>query len=450
MVYYGETRLATSLRDIEKGIDQTATLLDFTADRTELDAALFEFVGLKNKFDSLHAKLAANATAAGIHFGSRIRSMPSYVAAESTADPAPIRRAATLGKWLRSFAIFADAFETGELSASHLQLIRTKLDNPTTHVELLGAQQLLADVARDLCFADFKEAAEYWLVRIDPDGKEPQDQTDKAALSLSKGRGGRLLVRGETDALSGQAIQTAIDTEAQKLFHQDAENGVQRSEAQRRMAAMHNLIVRGAARPDGTFAKPLINIVMSQKVAEWLLTQLDTDEPADHVPVDWSDVDGRCELIDGTPIHPNHALATLGVATLRRYIFDAKSRLIDVSVNARSFPQWMKIALHVQSRGACDTHGCDAPHHWIAADHIQPHSRGGPTRLANGQNQCDPDNQAKTDTPNHTPWRNTPKPGPRTRRHDTRRHTNTDNDDADSDHRRQRYDGDSADISFPS
>ena len=403
-----ETRLATALRDIEKSIDNIASVLDFTADRQELDEAMFDFVKVRNKFDATFTKLVTTAGAAGVHFGSRIRSMPAYVAAESTADPAAIRRSLNLGNWLRDFPHFADAAEVGDLGTAHLEHIKSKLDSPATRADLRRAQQVIAEVARDHTFANFKEATEYWLIRVDPDGKEPRDQIDKARLTLGKGRGGRLIINGEADALAGQAIKTAIDNEAQRLFRQDAEAGIERTEAQRRIAALHNLVTRGAARPDGSQPIPLVNIVMSEKVAEWLLTQL--TEPTDEVPVHWSDVDGRCELIDGTPIHPHHVLATLGVATLRRYILDADSRMLDVSVNARSFPQWMRISLHVQSRGACETHGCDAPHHWIEADHVEPHSRGGPTILANGQNQCRPDNQAKAAAPNQQPWRNTAKP----------------------------------------
>ena len=121
------------------------------------------------------------------------------------------------------------------------------------------------------------------------------------------------------------------------------------------------------------------------------------------------------------------------MATLRRHILDAKSRLIDVSVNARTFPLWMRNALHVQARGACETHGCDAPHRWIQADHTEPHGRGGPTRLWNGQNQCTADNHAKTDTTGNTAWRDRQLPA---RRQSPRRETHPPNkdDDPDSDH----------------
>ncbi|MDH5521559.1 MAG: HNH endonuclease [Acidimicrobiia bacterium] len=34
----------------------------------------------------------------------------------------------------------------------------------------------------------------------------------------------------------------------------------------------------------------------------------------------------------------------------------------------------------------------------MQADHITPHSRGGPTKLSNGQILCDPHNKKKRDT----------------------------------------------------
>ena len=178
---------------------------------------------------------------------------------------------------------------------------------------------------------------------------------------------------------------------------------------------------------------------MSETVAEYLLEEaaIETGDPA---PVKWNDVDGRCELIDGTPIHPKHVLPILGVATFRRHILNAKSRLIDVSVNARTFPQWMRNALHVQARGACETHGCDAPHRWIQADHTEPHSHGGQTRFSNGQNQCTADNHAKTNTAGNTAWRERQLPARRKpqRREAPRREAGPQqesDDDPDSDYR---------------
>ena len=122
-----------------------------------------------------------------------------------------------------------------------------------------------------------------------------------------------------------------------------------------------NLIVKGTAHHNGTQPEPLINIVMSHKVAEETLARL--DKPSfEPLPVAWNDIDGRCELIDGTPIHPNYALAVNG----RRHLPSPnhgrqQSQILDVSHNVRLFPKWMKNALLIRSRGRCDT--LDVTHH---------------------------------------------------------------------------------------
>ena len=123
-----ESRLATVMRDLEKRIDEATDMLAFTADRHELDDAAFELLRLRNKFDSLTAEFFATAQAAGIHFGSRIRTMPTYVAAESNVAPAPIRRATRRGEWLRGYPVFAEAHRSGDLAIEHLDHIRKHLD----------------------------------------------------------------------------------------------------------------------------------------------------------------------------------------------------------------------------------------------------------------------------------------------------------------------------------
>jgi len=117
------------------------------------------------------------------------------------------------------------------------------------------------------------------------------------------------------------------------------------------------------------------------------------------LPIAFDDIDKRCELLDGTPLHPTYLLALLGLATFRRQVLNAKGRTIDVSVNARGFTPWQQHALRVEARGRCQTPGCDAPFPWLEADHIEPYSRGGPTLLANGNMRCGPDNKAKGNRP---------------------------------------------------
>jgi len=180
------------------------------------------------------------------------------------------------------------------------------------------------------------------------------------------------------------------------------------------MAALANLVTRGFARVDRTHPVPLCNIVMSSSVLDWALgTLAGQTEPGDHVPVDANHINGRCELIDGTPIHPFLAVQALGLVDrcqvanpvhLRRYVMDSTSRMLDVSVTARIFPEWMRTAALIQTRGTCSHQGCDAPYNWLQIDHVEPHSTGGEPRFDNAAPSCRPDNQAKGATTGHTHW----------------------------------------------
>jgi hypothetical protein len=183
----------------------------------------------------------------------------------------------------------------------------------------------------------------------------------------------------------------------QRLFRQQSEgNGKADTINRRRGQALVGLIVGGAEAPGSATTTPLVNLVIGQKILENLLERhLDPETPP--VDIDRDDPDYRCERIDGTPIHPDLAFVATAVAEFERVVLDERSRVIDMSVKARGFPPWMKRALLIQARARCRIRGCDALYHWLQVDHVEPHSKGGPTSLANGQILCDPDNKWKRD-----------------------------------------------------
>lgn len=431
-----------------KTLDALDDRVDFMTDVDELGDAVCELIELNNKLDATMARLVGAAERNGVPQASGQRTVGQYVAARTTAAPVKVNRVSTLARWLRGFPLFESAFGTA-IRVEHVEYLR-KLDTRyATNQRLLADQQILIDAATTCSFKDFTKACDYWLILIDPDGNEPNDQIAKTSFRVRSGSGGRGEISGECDALTRQALTTALDHEAEKIRLADKEVGVARSQGQRQMAALVNLVTRGFAREDGSFPVPLVNVVMSLKVAEWAQEALanGSANPHGEVPVDLNDVDGRCELIDGTPVHPFLALFMfnnvgsniLGAPNLRRYVMDADSRLLDVSVNSRYFPPWMKTAGAVQSRGACETHGCDAPFSWLQADHIDPVANGGETQFDNEQMQCGPDNHAKAATANTTAWRDRTPPARRRPgrhwRHRTPAPSGSDDADGDADQR---------------
>jgi len=115
------------------------------------------------------------------------------------------------------------------------------------------------------------------------------------------------------------------------------------------------------------------------------------------LPVDHDNPTRRCELIDGTPIHPRLALAAAATAHVRRLVLGAESEVLDLGRTVRTFPRHLKQLLLILARGRCQSPGCDAPLAWLQADHYIPWSRDGPTSLANGHILCDPHNKKKRD-----------------------------------------------------
>jgi len=425
-----------AIREASKAIAATRDAMTFETSPQVLGQAACDIVGLTNELAALRIELMAQAKANGVPQGVGLRTMSQFIAAHTNHAAIDTNRDSRLGDWLGQYSVFAEAFANAEMTVTHLNYIRLKIDNADTCLLLRAEQDRIADAARDCSFDGFKKVCDYWLVHIDPDGKEPVDQIDSTKLSMRKGQGGRLELSGSTDAVSGHALQTMVEHEAKKIRAEDLEAGIDRTATQRNYAALHRLALRGFQRSDGTMPVPLINTVMSLKVAEWAADQLESPG-AESVPVEPFDVDGRCELIDGTPVHPLLVAAVAGLhlfdrATLRRYVLDADSRILDYSVNARTAPEYMRTASHIEHRGGCGTLGCDAPHAWLESDHVDPHNNGGPTSLINIQPQCPGDNGAKGATTGLAAWKDRP-PIKRTWRTQRRRSASRDSGDGDAD-----------------
>jgi len=370
----------------------------------ELTQILDATSGLQSQLDSLMAMAVVAGTRAAVHKQQKYkyRNIAQMVADRTGADPARVRRLGRLGEWVDEFSDFNEAWADGLLLTEHIDMIRKVADNSRTHSALLRDQQLFIEWACDYDFHDYTECCGAWVNANDPDGEIPKEQTAKTYFRARKHADGSVKLDGYLDPLSGAAFMTALNQETQKLFRakQDSDSPLQLDLGKQGADALMNLIVRGHKNTNGTETTPLINIVMSQSVAADLLDRMrrPVGESSTPFPIAFDDIDGRCELIDGTQLHPHFAMQALATADFQRHIMDAKGRILDSSVNSRFFSEAQKHALRVQARGRCRKRGCDAPFPWLEADHRVARSRGGLTEMANGQMLCRPDNLAKGDS----------------------------------------------------
>jgi len=368
----------------------------------------------QNRLDALRCRALAEVGSEALTVGETgHRSVAGVVAARTGIDARLPRADAQLGGWLVGLPILAEAFAEGEISVQHVRAIRSA-DNTRTHCHLPDAQQYLIDAAQGCTWAEFTTLLRCWEIAADPDGKEPVEQVENRSCNYNKRSDGTVSGSFTLDPLAGDAFVTAMDRYVQNLFRQDAEANSKRTATHRRADALVGLVTSGANNPGGA-SSPLVHVILGEEVITDGFTRADpatganagadADADADGVqpvdptrlPIDHDDPFRRCELVDGTPLHPQFALATLATATLRRLILGADSEVLDLGRSVRTFPTRLKQLLLIQARGRCQQPGCDSPHAWLQADHLIPWSRGGPTNLTNGQILCDPHNKAKRD-----------------------------------------------------
>ena len=382
-----------------------------TMSADELGARCLSLQTARQRLDGIIASGIAEAERAGVAANAGLRTMAQFLAARTHASPDALRADHRVGVWVGQFSRLEEAMLHGSLSRQHVDLLR-RTDNIRVFAAMQRDQQLFIQFAADLEWKSFKNTVKYWLMVNDQDGPDPEDHEAENTCTLTEMSNGRVKLTLDLDPKSGGILKQQLQDEENLLFDKDQQEGTVRTSSQRRAAAAANLIERGAGRCD-TNAKPLVHVVMSLKVLMHTIAQL-AKEPheQDFVSVlDANDVDGRCELLDGTPVHPKYALVLLMQARIRRQVLTAKSQTLNASFPAKLFPEWMKHIRLVETRGQCETAGCDSLHSWLQGDHNKPRSKQGETTLANLRMLCSADNKFKSDGPpmpeRHAPETNT-------------------------------------------
>ena len=351
----------------------------------------------------------AENAAMSVRYGNRI--LTTHLAKETHQPTKALGSARSIAMWLNDFPLLHEALIAGHISRSHVMELKS-VDSPRVHHLMVRDQQMLIKAACEVVWTDWTKIVAYWLNAADPDGELTDPSNPSYGMRVRTKANGDVYATILMDPVTGEAFLTMHDAEVKKLETAEREelnnnpNAPVTSHVQKNLDALLRLMVRGWRREDGTYPDFLVNIVMSEKVAEDLIartyghTDPDGDNPLAidpfELPIAWDDIDGRCETIRGTPIHPKHALGVLLAGKLRRLVMSTESKVIDHGHDIRYFTKTQRNALLVQQRGQCNL-GTQTPYRWLHADHIQPHTKGGATDMNNGQMLNGAENQAKRD-----------------------------------------------------
>ena len=209
----------------------------------------------------------------------------------------------------------------------------------------------------------------HYLSRLDPDGTEP-DPTDGRSLTLSKLFDGRLVIRGELDAVGGEKLQAALES----IVQADRPAGDLRSRAQQLGDGLVQLADNALASGD----LPVLRTVKPHVVVTIPLDDL----------ADPATGPGAGDTGFGATISAARARWLACDGSITRIIIGPEGQPLDLGRTKRVVPPHLRRAVEQRDR-SCVFAGCQAPSHWCDVHHLLHWIFGGETSLENSALLCE-------------------------------------------------------------
>ena len=315
-------------------------------------------------------------------------SAASRLSAEAHTSKAAARCMLRRAKQLQEMPITAAALAEGSLSPDHVDLFG-RANRSQRRERFAQDEETLVSACKPLLFDDAIRAVAYWRNRADADGSgdaEAVRRRDRAAdahLHASETLDGNTVINGLLDPIAGEIFRNELDRLEHILYLADKESGSDRTNAQRRAAALVEMATRSAAMPDNARRpKPLFVVHVGDETARRL-----------------------CELAAGTVLQADELARWLDDALMEAFLFDGPSVLLTAS-QKRTFTGKLRSAIQARDRRCQHPSGCRTPAPKGDVDHIIPWAEGGRTDQFNARVGCQPHNR------NHTKRDRDPQPHP--------------------------------------
>jgi hypothetical protein len=367
------------VEQLSEAIEALLTLDPDTLTDPELDAAVIELQRQRARLGVVAAGLLGRWDRRQVWAGDQSRSAASRLARDTNTSLRTARIELRRARQLSSMPATEGAIASGDLSLDHVELLG-RANQPWRNAVFADHEQTLVTECAKLRFGQAKRVVDYWCQRADAETAETEANRQRRAAHLhaSPTLDGEVVVNGILDPVGGSIVAGELDRLERQLYLSDQRDGITRTVAQRRAAALVEMAKRSATAPaDGKPPRPLFTVLLGDDS----FTRM-------------------CELANGQVITPGTLVPWLGTADLETILFDGPSTVISVS-HKRRFTGALRRAIQVRDRHCQHPSGCDEPVDRCDVDHVIPVARNGPTSQFCGRLECFPHNRTATKHDDH-------------------------------------------------
>lgn len=373
----------------------------------DLDRALVELESARRRLEATFVAVIDRADITKHYANDGHASARGWVRALTDSSPVETQRRLQSMRALRELPDVAAALAAGTIGVEHVRDIAKVHANTRVHDLVVEGDAALVDHARR-GFDRLGDVLQRWVQFGDPDGAERRHETayrERDATVFE--RDGVVHLLAHCGTAQGASIMEIFarqcdaeflaDWDSAKQIHgDDAHPGhLERTDAQRRMDALHRLFEQAVAAPPGAKPpEPVVDYVITKDEYDAALVEMRTGVKARAATVENIDTK-RCETSNGLSVSARDAVIASLIGTIRRVVIDDSGRVIDLG-RKRRFTGAARDAVLLSDGRRCIWPGCGRDSKRNQIDHTHGHARGGLTRPDNGGPACGRHNRFKT------------------------------------------------------
>ncbi|OZD67915.1 HNH endonuclease [Rhodococcus sp. 05-340-1] len=333
-----------------------------------------------------------------------------WLASTTLLSPSKATKIVALARGMAAFPDIADAVNTGVMSVDHAALILTFAETPPENLPEEGRDAARRALIKAATGPDARTGRiRAAITRLEDSfgtKKPPAENTDRNELFASTTLNGRLVLKGDFDAITGEKLLIALSPLTEP---HPAADGTQddRSPARRRADAFGHILdqyLASSDRPIEGGERPHVNLhIRLQDLADLQggVHDITDDENTRAATEPSSNCDGsgpttdrgayRDLFGDGTsvgwlpwmgPLSRNTSRQLACDCVLTAIVMDENGNPLNLARTARTVTAKQRKALTARDHG-CAFPGCGKPAAWTEGHHIWHWGDGGPTDMNN-------------------------------------------------------------------